>query len=89
MKNRDQVAITRLRTGYSRAIHGYIINRLENMGCLFCNAKLTVDHILWDCKETKRDRQRMEIQKEKTVWRNQSNTSRKSEFTKESEGRQI
>jgi hypothetical protein len=31
MNKRDQVAITRLRTGYTRAAHGYITDSQENI----------------------------------------------------------
>jgi hypothetical protein len=51
MKRRDQVVISRLRTGY-------IINRQDN--------RLTVDHILRDCKETEAERQRANIQN--NIW---------------------
>jgi hypothetical protein len=64
IKSRDQIVITRLRTSYTKATHGYVMERQENMECLFCNVKQTVVHILWDCKETERERRRMEIQKE-------------------------
>jgi regulator of replication initiation timing len=46
MKRRDQVVISRLRTGYTMATHGYIINKQDNNDCLFCNVRLTVYYIL-------------------------------------------
>jgi hypothetical protein len=42
--------------------HGYIINKPDNNDCPFCNVRLMVDHILWDCKETEAERQRANIQ---------------------------
>jgi hypothetical protein len=60
MKRRDQVVITRLRTGYTMATHGYIINKQDNNS--FCNVRLKVDHILWDCNETEAERQRANTQ---------------------------
>jgi hypothetical protein len=61
MKRRDQVLISslRLRTGY-------IMNKQDNNECLFCNFRLTVDHILLDCKETEAERQRANIQN--NIW---------------------
>jgi hypothetical protein len=56
LKRRDQVAITRLRTGYSRATHH---NKTHQ-------AKLTLEHILWQCKETEEERQKSN--KTKEVW---------------------
>jgi hypothetical protein len=66
MKRRDQVVISRLRTGYTMATHGYIINKQDNNDCPFCNVRLTVDHILWDCKETEAERQRANDQN--NIW---------------------
>jgi hypothetical protein len=46
MKKRDQVVISRS--------HVYIINKQDNNECTGCYVRLTVNHILWDCKrETK------------------------------------
>jgi hypothetical protein len=65
MKRRDQVVISRLRTGYNMPTHGYIINKPDNIECPFCNIRLTVDHILWDSNETDA-RQRANIQN--NIW---------------------
>jgi hypothetical protein len=51
MKRRDQVVISRLRTAYTMATHGYIINEQDNNKCFFCNIRLTVDHTLWTAKK--------------------------------------
>jgi hypothetical protein len=63
----NQVIITRVRTGYVRATHSYIIEKRDNTDCLFSNTNLTVEHILWTCKETEQARIRMNITKD--VWR--------------------
>jgi hypothetical protein len=34
--------------------------------CSFCSAKLTLEHILWQCKETDKERQKSNMTKE--VW---------------------
>jgi hypothetical protein len=44
------------------ATHGHIINKQDNNECPFSNVRLTVDHILWDCKETEAETQRANIQ---------------------------
>jgi hypothetical protein len=54
VKRLGQVAITRLRTGYSRATHRNKIERNPDPDCSFCNAKLTLEQILWQCKETEK-----------------------------------
>jgi hypothetical protein len=56
MKRRDQVVICRLR----------MITSKDNIECSFCNDRLTVEHNLWDCKETEAERQRANIQN--NIW---------------------
>jgi Na+-translocating ferredoxin:NAD+ oxidoreductase RNF subunit RnfB len=48
----EQVIVSRLRTGYTRAIHASVVNKDLSTECPFCVVKITVDHIQWDCKET-------------------------------------
>jgi hypothetical protein len=70
LKRRDQVAVARLRTGYSRAIHRNKIEGTPNPDCPFCSVKLTQEHILWQlwqCKETEEERQKCNMTKE--VWK--------------------
>jgi hypothetical protein len=50
--------ISRLRTGYTMAMHTYIIKKEDNNECPFSDVRLTVDHILWECKETEAEIQR-------------------------------
>jgi hypothetical protein len=51
MPRKEQVAISRLRTGYT----------IGNSLCLFCNTDLSVNHILWECKETEDQRTNMDM----------------------------
>jgi hypothetical protein len=67
MKRRDQVVISRLRTGYTRATHSQIINHEPPPECPYCNTKLTTDHILWTCKETEEKRNRNNITSD--IWK--------------------
>jgi hypothetical protein len=60
MTGREQVVISRLRTGYTRATHGPRMNGITNTQCPFCDTGLTVDHVLWDCKETEKNQKRDE-----------------------------
>jgi hypothetical protein len=64
MTRRDQVVVSRLRTGYFRATHAQIINHEPPPECY---TKLATDHILWTCKETEPERIRMNIKSE--VWK--------------------
>jgi hypothetical protein len=43
-KKKNQVIITRMRTGYTRATHNDIIEKRDNIDFPFCNTKLTVEH---------------------------------------------
>jgi hypothetical protein len=61
MPMKEQVAISRLRTGYTRAIHGPKVEGVGNPLCPFCNNDLSVDHILWECKETEDQRTSMDV----------------------------
>jgi hypothetical protein len=70
MKRRDQVVVSRLRTEYFIVTHAQIINPEFPPECPFCHTKLTTDHILWNCKDTKPERIRMNITSE--VWKGRS-----------------
>jgi hypothetical protein len=52
MPRKEQVAVSRFRTGYTRATQGPKIEGVSNPLCPFCNTHLSVDHIQWECKET-------------------------------------
>jgi hypothetical protein len=52
---KNQVDTTRIRPRYTIATHSYIMEKRGNTACPFCNTKLTVEHILWTCKETEKD----------------------------------
>jgi hypothetical protein len=66
-KRKEQMAISRLRTGYTRATHGPKMEGMDNPLCPFCNTDLSVDDILWDCKETEDQRTRMDMNKEQWI----------------------
>jgi hypothetical protein len=57
---REQVEISRLRTGYTRATHSAVMDKEPSPGCPFCAVNLTTDHILWHCKETETKRKRID-----------------------------
>jgi hypothetical protein len=52
MTRREQVVISRLRTGYTRATHRPRMNGIKDTQCPSCYTGLEVDHVLWDCTET-------------------------------------
>jgi hypothetical protein len=60
LKRRDQVAVTRLRTSYT---HRNKMEETPDPDCPFCSAKLTLEHILWKCKETEEERRKKKEQK--------------------------
>jgi hypothetical protein len=74
MPKKEQVAISRLRTGYTGVTHGPKMEEVSNLLCPFCNTHLSVDHILWEFKETedehgheKRTMEQREIGMEKII----------------------
>jgi hypothetical protein len=64
---REQVFISRLCTGYTRATHSAVMDKKPSRECPFCAVNLTTDHILWYCKETETKRHQMDIGKE--IWK--------------------
>jgi ribonuclease HI len=59
MKNfnrKQQVAISRVRMGYTRYTHKYIIEKNPAPICDTCNTQITVDHILRDCPKYNTER---------------------------------
>jgi hypothetical protein len=58
LTRREQVFISRLRTGYTRATHSAVIDKEPSPECPFCAENLTTDHIIWNCKETETKRLR-------------------------------
>jgi ribonuclease HI len=67
MTRREQVVFSRLGTGYTRATHGPRMNGINNPQCPFCDTTLTVDHVLWDCKETEEIKRELQMTPE--VWK--------------------
>jgi hypothetical protein len=63
---REQVVISRLRTGYTRATHGPRMNGIINPQCLFSDTELTVDHVLWECTKTQQTKREMMMTPE--IW---------------------
>jgi hypothetical protein len=66
MTRREQVVISRLRTGYTRATHGPRMNGITDPQCPFCDTGLKVDHILWDCTETEQTKRKLMMTPE--IW---------------------
>jgi hypothetical protein len=64
MPRKEQVTISRLRTGYTRATHGPKMEEVSIPICPLCNTHLSVDHILWKCKETEDQKTNMDMKKE-------------------------
>jgi hypothetical protein len=64
---KEQVAISRLRTRYTRASHGPKMEGVSNSLCPFCNTYLTVNQILWKCKEIEFQGTNMDMRKEQWI----------------------
>jgi hypothetical protein len=61
MKRREQVVVSQSDT------HASVINKDHSTECLFCAVKITIDYILWDCKETEITWLQINIAKE--IWK--------------------
>ena len=46
---REEVVLTRLRIGYTRITHSWLLNRDEQPNCTECDVPFTVKHFLLDC----------------------------------------
>jgi hypothetical protein len=64
MARKKQLAISRLGTRYTSATRGPKMEGVSNPLCPFCINQLSVDHILWECKETEDQRTNMDMKKE-------------------------
>jgi hypothetical protein len=60
LSRRDRVIISRLRMGYT---HRYRVDLNPSPECGDCGARLTVDHLLWDCPTFRRQRIECNISK--------------------------
>jgi hypothetical protein len=56
LMRRDQVIISRLRMGYTQLTHGFRVDLSSSPERGNCGARLTVDHLLWDCPTLRRQR---------------------------------
>jgi hypothetical protein len=56
MTRREQVAISRLHTGYTSATHSAVLDKKLSLECLCCAGNLVIDHIFWHCVETETKR---------------------------------
>jgi hypothetical protein len=63
---RDQVKISRVRTGYTRVNHGYIGEKHDSPECPFCKSKIRLEHVLWACGETEQKCREMNMNK--NIW---------------------
>jgi hypothetical protein len=72
MPSKEQVAISRLRTRYTRSTHGPKMEGVSNPLFPFCSTHLSVNQ--WECKETEDQRTNMDMNKKqwnngKKVWK--------------------
>jgi hypothetical protein len=79
---RDQVIISRLRMGYTRLTHGYRVDLNTSPKCGDCGARLTVDHLLWDCPTFRWQRIECNISKE-TLSRDEDEVRRLIRYVQE------
>jgi len=51
---RDAVTLRRLRIGHTRFSHSYLLNRVDQPRCTYCDCALTVVHMLLECPHYQR-----------------------------------
>jgi hypothetical protein len=68
LSKKEQVVVSRLRRG-THEQHRHVIEKMPSK-CLFCGVSFTTGHILWECTETTRERERekRETVTTKEVW---------------------
>jgi hypothetical protein len=66
LSRKEQVVVSRLNTGYTRATHRHVIEKSPSPECPFCGMSLTTEHIIWECTETTIERIRTGTTKD--VW---------------------
>jgi hypothetical protein len=79
-KKRVQMAVNRLRTGYSSTTDRDKMVGNPVPDCPFCIAKLTLEHILWQCKETEEEKRKNN--KTKELWKKEEGTKMLVEYVK-------
>jgi len=58
LSRRDAVVLRRLRIGYTRHTHSYLLNQQDQPECSHCDCALTVAHVLLECNHYNVVRQR-------------------------------
>lgn len=64
MTRREQIIITRLRTGYTRYTHEWLFHQRNGGGaryCETCKEEITIEHIFTSCKELESNRKKHNI----------------------------
>ena len=56
ISRRDDIIITRLRTGHTLLTHSYLLNKATPPICDFCNIQITTEHILLQCPKYQNER---------------------------------
>jgi hypothetical protein len=69
LSRKEQVVVSRLRSGYTRATHRHVLEKTPSPECPFCGVSLTTEHILWNCTETMRERRETGTTKKDYVWK--------------------
>jgi hypothetical protein len=65
-KGLQRITIFRIRTEYTLTARGYILEKRDTPKCLFCDTKITVEHVLWTCGKT--EQKCSELNMIKNIW---------------------
>ncbi|XP_015432528.1 PREDICTED: uncharacterized protein LOC107188700 [Dufourea novaeangliae] len=73
MSRKEQVAITRIRTGHSRYTHDFLIRKDNPPECNLCNTQITIQHIILECPKFSPERNRYSIKSDLKTNLNEAN----------------
>lgn len=71
LSRRDQRIINRIRSGHTRITHSFVIERENQPFCEKCNAEVTIDYLLWECKIFESARNQTGIKPENLIGSNE------------------
>lgn len=70
----EQVAISRLRMGYTRKSHRHVLERFKRTDysepptCIHCGLEETVEHVIWECPKYETERRTSGIESSENIW---------------------
>ena len=84
MNRKQQTMMNRIKIGHSKLTHSYIIKKEMAPQCDQCKTKLTINHIILECKKYEAIRHKNQIPSNmETIFQNTININRLNKFIHE------